>query len=203
MFVTCPCEHCGQNIEFATDDFQEESRTPDAILGQTVECPGCKNQTQLHIPVLIAKMPIKAKVKWSRKHTISVIIISAALLVVGLYKFAPDALDQLWGLAVLSLLAGFVALGIYAITKANAWLQLFCIGLFISGAVLILGGLIIFASTAAAKESTVFQEYEAIFLGIGGLVVIALSLILAALLEVNRSISIGRNTRTLQEPAAK
>jgi hypothetical protein len=42
-------------------------------------------------------------------------------------------------------------------------------------------GSVTFLGVAASKAATIFQEYEAIFFSIGGLVVMALSLILAAL----------------------
>ncbi len=49
MFIKSECHHCGQNIEFATDDFQEDHRTEAAVFGQFVPCPSCSTQTRLYI----------------------------------------------------------------------------------------------------------------------------------------------------------
>jgi len=68
-------------------------------------------------------------------------------------------------------------------TETDPLLSLCSIALFLSGVALFGFGVSIFS---AAEVRTVFQEYEAIFLGIGGLVIIALSLILAALIALIR-----------------
>lgn len=40
MTAKCPCEHCGVNIEFSTEEFQS---------GSTVACPTCGKDTSLYI----------------------------------------------------------------------------------------------------------------------------------------------------------
>jgi NAD-dependent SIR2 family protein deacetylase len=49
MFITCPCDKCGQNVEFSSDDFQESSRTVNNVVGQTIKCPHCGKDTALLI----------------------------------------------------------------------------------------------------------------------------------------------------------
>src|ERR1035441_2321510 len=48
MIAKCPCEHCGENIEFATEDF---------LPGGRVACPHCGVETAIYIssPSLISK----------------------------------------------------------------------------------------------------------------------------------------------------
>jgi len=57
MFIKCSCHGCGQNIEFSTDDFQEDHRTATSIFGQLVPCPSCANETRLYIPQPPASLP--------------------------------------------------------------------------------------------------------------------------------------------------
>jgi hypothetical protein len=49
MIVKCPCEFCGANLEFEAVQFEKSGETSIKILGQTVECPHCKQMTRLCI----------------------------------------------------------------------------------------------------------------------------------------------------------
>src|ERR1035437_8461607 len=40
MIAKCPCDHCGKNIEFATEEF---------LSGSSVACPHCGNETFLSV----------------------------------------------------------------------------------------------------------------------------------------------------------
>src|SRR5882724_9851969 len=40
MITKCPCDHCGENIEFATEEF---------LSGSSIICPHCNNETTLSI----------------------------------------------------------------------------------------------------------------------------------------------------------
>jgi hypothetical protein len=40
MIAKCPCEHCGVNIEFATEEF---------LSGSAVTCPHCGKETPLYV----------------------------------------------------------------------------------------------------------------------------------------------------------
>jgi len=40
MIAKCPCDHCGENIEFATEEF---------LSGSSITCPHCGNETTLSV----------------------------------------------------------------------------------------------------------------------------------------------------------
>jgi predicted nucleic acid-binding Zn-ribbon protein len=42
MIAKCPCEHCGENIEFSSDEF---------LSGSSVVCPHCGKETTLYVSV--------------------------------------------------------------------------------------------------------------------------------------------------------
>jgi hypothetical protein len=43
-YVTCPCQHCSGHIEFDSSGFQKDET-------RTVECPFCKLETIIFLPV--------------------------------------------------------------------------------------------------------------------------------------------------------
>jgi hypothetical protein len=48
MIAKCPCEHCGVNIEFATEEF---------LSGSSVPCPTCGKETPLYVSPQAKPMP--------------------------------------------------------------------------------------------------------------------------------------------------
>jgi len=49
MIARCECQKCGQGVEFDADQFERSGDTPHRILGQTIECPNCKQHTQIYM----------------------------------------------------------------------------------------------------------------------------------------------------------
>lgn len=49
MLITCPCNHCGNNIEFEATEFEETGGDSKNHFGQTVQCPHCKKLTILSL----------------------------------------------------------------------------------------------------------------------------------------------------------
>jgi hypothetical protein len=72
------------------------------------------------------------------------------------------------------------------ISTRNFWMQAFSIILFLCGALSICMGALVWFGLLTSKEGTVFQEYEGIFFSLGGLIIIALSLILWAILSLKK-----------------
>jgi ribosomal protein S27E len=72
------------------------------------------------------------------------------------------------------------------IPTRNFWMQAFSIILFLCGALSICMGALVWFGLLTSKEGTVFQEYEGIFFSLGGLIIIALSLILWAILSLKK-----------------
>jgi len=46
MIAKCPCDHCGGNIEFATEEF---------LSGSGVTCPHCGKETQLSVTQVVSR----------------------------------------------------------------------------------------------------------------------------------------------------
>jgi hypothetical protein len=115
MFITCACEHCDQNIEFATDDFQESHRTGTAIYGQKVQCPGCGTETALFIsqsPPIVSR-PGKPMTKATKVAL--VILVAASLASIGagvvISKYGIEAILGTVGLTAGALIYVAVILG--------------------------------------------------------------------------------------------
>jgi hypothetical protein len=117
MFITCACGHCGQHIEFSADDFQEVHRTPEAIFGQDVKCPGCGMETAL----LISQAP--PKIKGPRKPlskaakiiiTIFVgVVLTIAAAAAVIHKYGIEAVASTVGLTAGAMIYMAVAVGIF------------------------------------------------------------------------------------------
>lgn len=148
-------------------------------------CPHCGLETILFLPRSPTRLKIlkKGLKRFFTKKKIIIFIISIFIIVAAIVaSYFPIRLQKEVSVGVLILLfaAAFISV-VYAVSAAKLWLPLFSIALFASGALLLICGGTTFLALAVTKDATVFQEYEAIFFSIGGLVVIALSLILAAL----------------------
>lgn len=50
MIAKCECAHCAGKIEFEADQLQRTGETPYRVLGQNIECPHCRQTTQLYFP---------------------------------------------------------------------------------------------------------------------------------------------------------
>jgi hypothetical protein len=50
MLVTCPCNHCDQNIEFEASEFIRSGDGAKDTFGQTIPCPHCGHNTILTMP---------------------------------------------------------------------------------------------------------------------------------------------------------
>ena len=64
MIAKCPCEHCGVNIEFATEEF---------LSGSSVSCPKCGKETPIFVspqakPVQKSATPTPIEAKCSCQH---------------------------------------------------------------------------------------------------------------------------------------
>ena len=148
------------------------------------------SETILSVP---SGEPAKSKRDWRirltwKKVAVGILVVALVVLAVCFRhtpkKLATGIAEGFGGIVVI----GGIGLVIYTVSVQKLWLRFFSILLFCSGSVLLLSGVAIFLAMFT-KESTVFQEYEAIFLSLGGLVIISLSLILAALIElVNRKL---------------
>ena len=124
MFITCACEHCDQHIEFSTDEFQEVRRTPDAVFGQDVECPGCGRNTALLISQTPPALPLKRirKPMTRGERMTAIIFVAVAFAAIGLLIviriYGADAIGASVGLTAsalisLAILGGVVLLAIF------------------------------------------------------------------------------------------
>jgi ribosomal protein S27E len=171
-FVKCKCQHCDGHIAFDASN-----------AGETVACPHCGLETIIFAPATqpttISSQDVK---KWKRyilPAAVVLVIFSAAAWASYLH---PKFLIQLFlaGIAIV-LFAAFVFV-VWAISVHHLWMRFFSVTLFACGALSTCMGVLVWAGLLASKEGTVFQEYEGIFFSLGGLIIIALSLILTALL---------------------
>jgi hypothetical protein len=175
----CNCEHCDGRIEFDASDFDEGEM-------RTAECPHCHLETPLFVPraeIAKSKRNWKVELTWQK---IAAIILTIALVVLAvcfrhiLKKLVAGLAEGFVGIVII----GAIGLTVYILSAKKLWLRFFSIVLFCCGSGLSLFGLALFVFASLKAGSTIFQEYEAIFLGLGGLVIISLSLILTALIAL-------------------
>ncbi|MEJ0091246.1 MAG: hypothetical protein WDM80_16060 [Limisphaerales bacterium] len=126
-----------------------------------------------------------------KKHRslLAIVFIIAAIisLVIWASTIHPEIYKEIGKAILLIGFAGIAILGIFGASKIDDWSTIFSVVLFICGLGLIGFGMLIEIGLLLTKEGTVFQEYEAIFLGLGGIIIVSLSLILSALIAIKRN----------------
>jgi ribosomal protein S27E len=124
MFITCACEHCDQNIEFATDDFQESRRTGSVVYGQSVECPGCGKETALFISQSPPMLRGPGKPMTKATKVALVILVAASLASAGaavvIRKYGIEAILGTVGLTVTAMI--YIAVGLGILLLAIFWI---------------------------------------------------------------------------------
>ncbi len=163
--VTCRCQHCDCHIQFDAGGFQEGDTA-------TVKCPDCQMDTEIFIPQSTPPPPAKTVTPKPDAKTSKTTSFLETLMLPQPPGSKPDAKPSKTTSETVS--------------TGNFWMQAFSIILFLCGALSICIGALIWFGLLTSKEGTIFQEYEGIFFGLGGLIIIALSLILWAILSLKK-----------------
>lgn len=180
-FVKCPCQNCNKNIEFDSSMLNGEQVA-------VANCPHCGLETQIFIQGKPKQEPEKQSILDAIRSQKNIIIVAVVgVLIATAWAFMDSDSRSQVGKAVLGICV-FIIGGVimWNLSKNGTWLHFLSILLFAFGSIAFAAGGVYGFQIETNHDSTVFQEYEALFLIFGGVLVIALSLILAAILSLKK-----------------
>jgi hypothetical protein len=188
QFATCPCQYCNKNIEFEASRLNQDYE-------QIVNCPHCGLETRIYIPSGQAKNKQTVMDAIKKQKIVIAGVFAFALIIVGWLFIGTEAKSEIFK-GVFATIIMVIAMAImWRMFIEGLWLKFFSVIISLLGGFLAISGAFDWLQIDSDANSTVFQQWEAILMTIGGIIILTLGLILAAVISLVR-----KSNQTLDNP---